>query len=55
MASKKRKFRDEYLQRDEFKDWLSKVDGDPTKAHCNVCNKTFAGDLTTITRHRVRY
>ncbi|XP_042884051.1 uncharacterized protein LOC122260719 isoform X1 [Penaeus japonicus] len=50
MASK-RKIRDEWLQNKEFQPWLSKVDGEPTKAFCNKCQKIFAASLTTIRRH----
>lgn len=46
--------RDEWLEKEEFKDWLAKVDGDPTKARCTKCQKTFAGDITTVKRHMVR-
>ena len=53
--SNKRKLRDAWLEMDDFKDWLARVDGDLTKACCTKCQKTFAGDLTTVKRHMVCY
>lgn len=51
----KRKLRDEWLMKEEFRPWLSKVDGEPTKAYCNKCQKTFSSGLTAIKRHMVRF
>lgn len=35
----KRKMRDEWLEKEEFKEWLAKVDDDPTKAHAPSARK----------------
>ncbi|CAL4112999.1 unnamed protein product [Meganyctiphanes norvegica] len=47
-----RKLRDEWLQMDDFKPWLEKVDGDPYRAFCNICSKTFDSTLTQLKRHK---
>ena len=35
----KRKIRDEWLVKEEFRSWLARVEGDHEKAFCTMCNK----------------
>ena len=47
-------FDDEWLQMDEFKDWLKKVDGDHNKYRCILCKKTnllSSSGKATLTEH----
>ncbi|XP_066963439.1 uncharacterized protein [Macrobrachium rosenbergii] len=50
----KRKMRDDWLANEDFSPWLSRVEGDPEKALCNICNKQFNAELSTIKRHKTR-
>lgn len=50
----KRKMRDEWLLNEEFSPWLTRVEGDPEKAFCSMCNKELNAELSTIKRHKVR-
>lgn len=54
VMANKRKLREEWLHNEEFQPWLTRVDGDDTKAFCSKCHKTFDAGLTTIKRHMVR-
>lgn len=49
----KRKMRNEWLLKEEFTPWLTRVEGDPEKAFCTTCNKEFHAELSTIKRHKV--
>ncbi|KAK3883501.1 hypothetical protein Pcinc_012200 [Petrolisthes cinctipes] len=48
----KRKLRDDWLLNVQFRPWLTRVEGDPTRASCNVCKKEFSAELSTIKRHK---
>lgn len=45
------KFRDVWLQNEDFKHWLSKVPGDQFKAKCRTCNVVMNAELTVIKNH----
>ena len=36
------KFNREWLSKEEYKLWLTSVEGDSTKANCKLCVKTFS-------------
>lgn len=42
MAMKKTFFDPFWLSRDDFKLWISQVDGDSSSASCKLCSKTFS-------------
>ncbi|MPC17781.1 hypothetical protein E2C01_010647 [Portunus trituberculatus] len=44
------KLRDEWLVKEEFIPWLTRVEGDPEKAFCTMCNR----ELSTLKRHKTR-
>ncbi|KAK4318778.1 hypothetical protein Pmani_010201 [Petrolisthes manimaculis] len=47
----KRKFREQWLQEENFRGWLKKVDGDDYSAFCNVCKSTLVTEVSTLKRH----
>ncbi|KAK4306934.1 hypothetical protein Pmani_021288 [Petrolisthes manimaculis] len=47
----KRKFREQWLQEENFRGWLRKVDGDDYSAFCNVCKSTLVTEVSTLKRH----
>lgn len=49
----KRKFKDDWFQIEDYRHWLERVQGDPTKASCRPCHKEFNAEITTIRRHKV--
>lgn len=48
----KRKFREEWLQNDDFKEWKRKVEEDDCKAYCIVCKSTMVTEISTLKRHK---
>lgn len=34
-----------------YKDWLERVDADPFKAKCKLCDRTYTADTSVLTRH----
>lgn len=44
----KRKLREAWMQNEEFKPWLSRVEGDPT-----TCNLEISAELSAINRHKM--
>lgn len=50
---KKRSFRDAWLDQEAYRDWLGRVEDDPHKAKCTVCQSVFAADITSVKRHKV--
>ncbi|VVC30866.1 Thioredoxin-like fold,Alkyl hydroperoxide reductase subunit C/ Thiol specific [Cinara cedri] len=46
-----RSFNTEWLNISDLKYWLSPVDGDKTKAWCNVCSRMFPADLKVLHSH----
>ena len=48
-----RKFKDAWLEIEDYSQWLERVQGDPTKASCSTCNKEFNAEITTVKRHKV--
>lgn len=49
----KRMMRDDWLNDEDFSPWLTGVVGHPEKALCNLCNKQFNAEISTIRRHKV--
>ena len=49
----KRKMCDEWLEDPEFQPWLCKDAENPHQAFCNMCNKWFQAEISTIKRHKV--
>ncbi|KAK3863118.1 hypothetical protein Pcinc_031060 [Petrolisthes cinctipes] len=47
----KRKFREEWLQEENFRGWLRNLDGDDYSAYCNVCKSTLVTKVSTLKRH----
>lgn len=48
----KRKFRDAWLQDDDFKDWLSTQEDNPERCFCKVCGTNLRADITCIKKHK---
>lgn len=49
----KRKLRNPWLENEDFKPWLSRVEGDPSRAFCTTCKRDISAELTAIKRHKV--
>lgn len=45
------KFRDEWLQQPEFRDWLDRVLGDFYKAKCKLCDEVYTADISVLKGH----
>ena len=41
-AKRPKSFVDNWLQEDEFKQWLKEIDGDNMKFSCTICKKTLS-------------
>ena len=48
----KRSFRDAWLEDENFRQWLTKVEGNPHKAFCCICNSELIADVTSLKRHK---
>ena len=48
---RKQSFCDSWLDKTEFRGWLSKVKGDKYKARCTACGKTLSTSKTLLLRH----
>ncbi|KAK3885522.1 hypothetical protein Pcinc_008354 [Petrolisthes cinctipes] len=48
----KAKFRQDWLLNQEFQPWLTRVEGDSTKAFCNACKRTLGAEITSIKRQK---
>ncbi|KAK3886676.1 hypothetical protein Pcinc_009193 [Petrolisthes cinctipes] len=48
----KAKFRQDWLLNQEFQPWLTRVEGDSTKAFCNACKRTLGAEITSIKRYK---
>lgn len=46
-------FQEKWLSEDNFKLWLGRVPGSPTKAYCNFCYKHLGAEITSLKRHRL--
>lgn len=51
MASK-RKFRDAWMDNPDFSVWLTRVEGNDTKAYCNICRRELSAEITAIKCHK---
>ena len=49
---RKNKFKDKWMQEDEFCEWLAPLQGNENQATCSTCCSTFSANLTTIKRHK---
>lgn len=50
--SSKAKFQDAWLLNPDFQPWLTRADGDPTKAYCTFCKRGIGAEITTLRRHK---
>ncbi|KAL0116492.1 hypothetical protein PUN28_009865 [Cardiocondyla obscurior] len=48
---RKKLFRQQWLDVDEFRPWLSEVPNDPSSFSCKICAKVVSGGLSQIHRH----
>ena len=48
-----RKVRDDWLEIDIFKPWISRVEGDDTKVFCKTCKKMLKAGISGLKRHVV--
>lgn len=48
LSHKKQKFRNERIQKTEFKNWLVPVQNDTYKGKCKLCNTELTAALTVI-------
>jgi len=48
---RKKKFRDEWLNMKEFKNWLRPVKENPLKAYCCYCRFEMISELSTVKKH----
>lgn len=53
MPAVRRKFRDAWMDKDDYREWLRRVEDIPNKAKCVVCNVDFAAEITSIKRHKI--
>lgn len=44
-------FRDEWLQMTQFKNWLQRIEADPTRAFCTVCNMSLRAKKFNLEDH----
>ncbi|XP_015122562.1 uncharacterized protein LOC107044991 [Diachasma alloeum] len=45
------KFRDDWLQMNEFKSWLQRVPANPLKARCKLCSQEYTADISVLKTH----
>ena len=50
--SPKRNFRDAWMENEDYRQWLAKVEGNPHKARCNVCKTEFLACVKSLKRHK---
>jgi hypothetical protein len=50
-SHKKQKFRNEWVQKNEFKNWLVPVQNHNYKGKCKLCNTEMTAELTVIKKH----
>lgn len=51
LSHRKQKFRDEWLNMKEFKNWLRPVKENPLKAYCCYCRFEMISELSTVKKH----
>ncbi|KAL5237562.1 hypothetical protein ACI65C_004972 [Semiaphis heraclei] len=50
---KKQKFRSEWMDHQDFKDWLAPVIGEPLRAKCKICEIELTAELTVLKKHKI--
>ncbi|KAF0696484.1 Uncharacterized protein FWK35_00036827, partial [Aphis craccivora] len=50
---KKQKFRSEWMDQQDFKDWLTPVIGEPLRAKCKICVIELTAELTVLKKHKI--